>query len=127
MCGEVSEFLSKYPVSITEMAERLRTIINLSILNAREELDRSAKMIGYSLGAGYRGMICTIIPSRKGVKLGIPEGVLLVDPEKLLEGSGKRHRYVTFKETPDVERPEVRVLLKRALTACHKLMAAQPD
>lgn len=125
MSQDVSEFLTKYPVIITEIAERLRTIIKLSVPNAREELDRSARMIGYSLGTGYRGMICTIIPSQKGVKLGIPEGVLLADPKKLLEGSGKRHRHVAFAEAPDVERPEVQVLLNRALTACQERNAKQ--
>lgn len=42
-------------------------------------------------------MVCTLIISPSGVKLGIVGGVELPDPHSLLEGSGKTHRHVVLR------------------------------
>lgn len=49
----------------------MRAIVRAALPEAREELDRPGRVIGYGFGPGYSGLVCTIIPSRNGVKLGI--------------------------------------------------------
>jgi len=83
----------------------------------RETVDRSAGIIGYGFGAGYRDMVCTIIPSKTGVKLGIVQGAELADDSGLLQGTGKRHRHVSFTKISDLNQPGLRPLLALALTA----------
>ncbi len=68
-------------------------------------------MIGYGFGAGYKDMICTIILSKAGVKLGIVGSAALPDPTRLLEGTGKRHRYVPIAEASDLKKPGLKSLL----------------
>jgi len=114
---EALEFLRGYPEKTRDIAKRLRTVIMSTIPGAREEIDRSARIVGYSLGSGYAGSICAIIPSKKGVKLGIARGAQLADPERLLEGSGKQHRYVAFDESSDLDRRGLQTLLRVAVAA----------
>lgn len=82
-----------------------------------EMLDLPGKSLGYGFGSGYSGLICTIIPSRTGVKLGIVRGAELEDSMGLLEGAGKRHRYVAIATTSDLKKPGLEPLLKAALGA----------
>ena len=60
-------------------------------------------MIAYSYGPGCKGLVCTLILSRKGVKLGIVRGSELPDPKQLLEGSGKVHRFVQLNAPADLK------------------------
>jgi hypothetical protein len=82
-----------------------------------ETLDESAKVIGYSYGPGYKGLISTLILSRGGVKLGIVRGSELADPKRLMRGSGKVHRHVELRSVADLKRPGLKRLLKAALAA----------
>ena len=85
--------------------------------NAEETLDESAKVIGFSYGAGYKGCVCTLIMSRKGVKLGIPYGATIPDPKQLMRGAGKVHRHVELKTIADLNQPGLKPLVKATLAA----------
>jgi hypothetical protein len=112
----VTRFFDEYPAAVPALARRLRKVICSALPDAREELDRSGRVVGYSYGPGYAGLVCTIILSKSAVKLGIVGGAQMVDPTSLLEGVGKRHRYVAFAEASDFERPGIRELLHAAAT-----------
>lgn len=113
----VTEFFDEYPGPVPDLARRLRELIRSALPDAREELDRPGRVIGYSYGAGYAGLVCTIILSKTSVKLGIVGSAQMADPAKLLEGTGKRHRYVAFTQASDFERPGIRALLQAAAKA----------
>jgi hypothetical protein len=114
---DVLAFLAEYPVTICDIARRLREIVSAAIPNAGEELDRPGRVIGYGFVPGYSGLVCTIIPSKKGVKLGVVYGAQLPDPSGLLEGSGKQHRYVAFTKPADLEKAGLKDLLRAAVAA----------
>ena len=111
------EFLAGYPGAVADIGLSLRSIISRAIPEAEETVDRSGRVIGYTVGTGYSGLVCTIIPSKTGVKLGLVGGADLADPHHLMEGSGKRHRYVQFNAKSDLERPGVSDLIVSAKTA----------
>ncbi len=67
-------------------------------------------------------MICTIIPSKKGLKLGFYRGIDLPDPDKLLEGNGKISRYVEIKSEEQISSAAIRKLIANALAAYKKRM-----
>jgi hypothetical protein len=46
----------------------------------KEAIDAPEKVIYYSLGAGYKGIPSTRIPSKRGVRLGSYMGSELPDP-----------------------------------------------
>ena len=83
----------------------------------QEQIDIPAKMIAYSYGQKYIEMVCTLIPSKKGLKFGFYKGVDLPDPDKLLQGDGKLSRYVEIKTQDDIKIKPLTTLLKEALKA----------
>jgi hypothetical protein len=115
--SRVLSFLAEYPLAVQAIALELRLMILSTMPGVQETLDRSARIIGYGFGTGYGDMVCTIIPSKNGVKLGIVQGAELADESGLLQGSGKRHRYVPLKEPSELKKPGFKLLLVEALTA----------
>ena len=115
--NEIMAFLAGYPAVVRDLAAALRTTIRSAMPDAQEMLDEPGKIIGYGYGKGYSDLICTIIPSQAGVKLGLVGGVDLPDPKGLLEGVGKRHRYVVFEKSADLRKPGLKPLLDAAHAA----------
>jgi hypothetical protein len=113
----LDQLLSKYPADVQALAISARKFILDTLPKADESLDESAGVLGYGYGPGYKGLICTLILSKSGVKLGLAHGAELPDPDRLLAGTGKVHRYVQLRATSDIKKPGVARLLKAARAA----------
>ena len=110
-------FLSQYDEPVCKAAIQLRKIVLANLPGIIEQVDLPAKMIAYCYGQKYIEMICTIIPSKKGIKLGFYKGADLPDAQHLLEGTGKISRYVEIKTGEKINPGAVKDLLKNALAA----------
>lgn len=108
-------FLSQYPDSVYANAIKLREVLLANLPNIIEQLDVPAKIIAYCYGQKYAELICVIIPSKKGLKLGFNRGVHLSDPAHLLKGTGKISRYVEINSEKDIDAPALQILLEDAL------------
>lgn len=95
-------FLDSFNNEVQTITQELREIIKNNLNDIQEQFDLSAKMIAYSYGNKYSQMICTIIPSKKGVKLGFSRGVDLPDPNNILQGSGKISRFIQLIKIEDI-------------------------
>src|SRR5436190_12737146 len=113
----IETFLSHYNEQVYSNAIKLRETILSVLPGILEQLDIPAKMIAYCYGQKYSEMVCTIIPSKKGLKLGFYKGAELPDPLKLLEGTGKLSRYVEIKSEEQINSPAIKQLLENALAA----------
>ena len=109
--------LASYSKGVQDTARAARQLILGLIPGAIEVVDAKTAVIGYGYGTGYKDMVCTLILSKGGVKLGLVGGASLPDPRKLLEGSGKRHRYIPLERPADLRRPGLRPLLRATLSA----------
>ena len=118
----IDEFLSDYGEEVFTNALRLREVLFKNLPGVTEQLDVPAKMIAYCYGQKYSEMICTIIPSKKGIKLGFYKGVDLPDPDNLLEGTGKISRYVEIRSNDQVKSAVLKKLIESALLAYKKRM-----
>ena len=116
----IFKFLSGYSEEVSSRALLLREIILQLLPGVKEEVDMPAKMIAYSYGPKYTDMICTLIPSKKGLKLGFYKGNELPDPGNILEGTGKISRYVQIRDEDQVKSPPVKELLLNAYAAYKK-------
>lgn len=114
---DIKNCLSQYNESVFKNAMILREIILKTLPEVNEQIDIPAKMISYSYGNKYSEMVCTLIPSQKGLKLGFYKGTDLPDPGKLLKGSGKISRYAEIKKTEDVYSDALKTLIKEAFNA----------
>jgi hypothetical protein len=112
---EMIKFLSQYDHEIMENALKLRQLILTTLPEITEQIDIPAKMIAYCYGQKYSELICVIIPSKKGLKLGFNRGTKLPDPNKLLQGTGKVSRYVEINPGIKMNNSEIKDLLTRAL------------
>jgi hypothetical protein len=118
--SEVESFLAAYPDGVREVALAASDFLLKALPGAEVTLDESAKILGYGYGPGYKGLVCTLILSQKGVKLGIARGAELPDPEQLLQGSGKVHRHVPLQTRADLKRPGLKPLLQAAFAVWKK-------
>ena len=125
MTVTIEDILSKYPENVSALALKLRQFLLNQLKGITEQPDTSANIIGYGFGPGYKDMICTIILSKKGVKLGFYKGTELADPGKLLTGSGKVHKYVEINSSGDLN-TELKNLLEEAFRMYKKRTVVNP-
>ncbi|MBX7205344.1 MAG: DUF1801 domain-containing protein [Bacteroidia bacterium] len=109
-------FLAQYPETVFSNALKLREVLLACLPGIIEQVDTPAKMVAYCYGQKYTEMICTIIPSQKGLKLGFAYGTSLPDPHEWLQGTGKLSRYIEIK----TEKQLKSAALKKLLKAAHK-------
>ena len=95
------ELLDEHCASIGALARHLRDVI----LTARPELTERVYRGWPGLGFHHpsRGYIAAVLPGPDDVCVGFEHGADLPDPHGLLEGTGRRLRYLRFK--PDESAP----------------------
>ena len=122
---KVDAFLSQFDEQVYNNALKIREILFANLPDIIEQIDLPARMIVYCYGQKYIEMICTIIPSKKGLKLGFYKGVDLPDPEGLLEGTGKISRYVEIKSDKQIDSTAIIQLIEKALEAYRERIRKQ--
>jgi hypothetical protein len=112
--NQTENFLNNYDTKVQAHIHELRQLIKKTIPGIKEELDLSARIIGCGFGPRYKDVICTIIPSKKGLKVGFFRGTELPDPHGILQGLGKVHKYVEIRSEADIRSAPFKTLLKEA-------------
>ena len=120
------DLLSPYSDDVRRLADSTRRLLRELLPSVEETIDSSGPYAFYGYGPGYKGMICSIIVSKGGVKLGLVGGIDLDDPHKLLEGAGKRHRHIAIEEPGDLRKPGVRELVRANAAAWRERQSAAP-
>lgn len=92
--------------------ELVRAVLPAEVIETVDGSD-----IGYGWTRGYKGLICVIGLHARWVNLGLADGIGLPDPTGLLQGGGKRHRFVRIAALEDLDRPGLRELLRAAVDA----------
>ncbi len=116
----VEKIFHSYNETISALAFALRDLLLSHFKNITELPDGTANIVGYGYGPGYKDLVCTIILSKKGVKLGFYKGAELPDPAHLLTGTGKVHKFVAIGAAEDLREPALKNLLDEALKAYRK-------
>lgn len=116
----IDTLLRTYPEDVQILARQARKTLREWLPDANESVDESARMLAYSYGPGYKGMVCTLLLSKSGVKLGLAGGAALADPHGLLAGTGKVHRHVQLRTVEDLQQAGLKQLVLGASAACRK-------
>jgi hypothetical protein len=122
---DIDTLLKSYPPSVQTLARQARKRIREWVPAAEESVDESARMLAYGLGPGYKGMVCTLLLSKSGVKLGLAAGASLADPHGLLAGAGKVHKHVPLRTPEDLDQVGVKQLVLDARAACLERLDAK--
>lgn len=115
--NSINKFFLNYDNHIYECAIFLRNMIIEQLPDIQEQLDIPARMLAFVYGNRYIDMICTIIPSKKGIKLGFYRGMDLPDPDNLLQGNGKLSRYIELKNKEEINVIAIQNMINHAYLA----------
>ena len=113
----VEAFLEGYSPKHRAIANRLRAIIRRTIPEATERVRSGWRVIGFDLPKGRRSpFFAWIFPEHEHVHLGFPQGVLIADPERLMDGEGitKRARWLTFTSVEEIDEVLAEQLIRAA-------------
>ena len=123
--NSITAFLSQYDDQVIDYVLKLREMLLENLPGIIEQIDIPAKMIAYCYGQKYSDMICTVIPSKKGLKLGFYKGNELPDPNQLLQGNGKISRYIQINSADQIKSADLKKILLSALIAYQQRSAVQ--
>lgn len=112
-----SRLLARYPDEVQALARDATRLIRRLLPGVEERADPTSAIFASGYGAGYKGMVCRLILSQSGVKVGLVRGSELDDPRGLLDGRGKVHRHIQMKSAADLRRPGVSALIKATYAA----------
>ena len=119
--GTFKDALARSNPHMRKLAAAVRTMIAEECPKAFEVPWPRLKVIGYGVGPKKSTEhFCYIAPHEEHVNLGFNYGLLLPDPERLMEGGGKKFRHVKIRNLKDVERPGLRKLLQAAISEREK-------
>jgi len=108
----VEDILVDHSPEIRKIVGRLRAIIRDTVPEAAEAAHSVWHSINYTHPRG--GYFCGVFPLQERVDLAFEFGVLLPDPDGLLEGAGKQVRYLRFRQDGDIQEAALINFLKAA-------------
>lgn len=97
--------LAAYPPGHQDLANALRRLVKHAVPDAIERVRPGWGLIGYDVPAGRRTRYFAFIwPEPEHVHLGFEHGVLMDDPDGLLQGAGvtKQVRWLTLRAVGDI-------------------------
>src|SRR5215471_5394470 len=117
LTAEHRKFLEPYGPAITKLVIAARKMVLSQAPDSVELIydAYSAVSAGYSFTGRPTDSFVYVAAYPKGVNIGFWDGTALPDPDRLLEGTGKRSRHVKIRAAVDLERPAVRDLIRAAI------------
>jgi len=109
----IEEILADHSPQIRDLTRRLAALVRETVPETRETVHRSWHSINYR--DPVSGYFCGIFPRQDPVQVVFEFGVLLPDPDDLLQGAGKQVRYAEIREGDDIQEAQLRRLLLAAL------------
>jgi hypothetical protein len=106
----IDELLSACEPGVRRLANAARKRISTVVPHATEKLRPGWGLIGYNAPAYF----AFIAPARDHVRIGFEWGVMLADPQRILEGSGSQVRHVTIRTAGDLRAPALAELIRAA-------------
>jgi hypothetical protein len=107
--------LAKLTPAATPLLQATRVLVRDTLPQLEESVHLGWGVIHYRKpGGSMRDLVIAISPQRAYVNLEFADGVDLPDPERKLEGAGKRARHIKVRSAADVDAPAVRALLLAA-------------
>ncbi len=114
---QFEQIITDFDSQVQELARGSRQLIYDVLPRVVEVVWTTQGSAGY--GTGPKKMsehFSWIIPHKNHVNLGFNYGSELLDPENLLEGTGKLMRHVKIRKPEDLDNPALRQLIEVATT-----------
>jgi hypothetical protein len=106
---DLDKHLSPFTDDIRTLARDLRNMI----LKLDSDLDEVIKW--NNLIYEKNGLICAIVVHRDYINLEFAHGIELLDPDGMLEGTGKKMRHVKIRNSEEIKSEKLTNLIQEAL------------
>jgi hypothetical protein len=113
--ADFDKLLSKYDPRIRALAKKTRTLVLDVLPDAFEKTYWGWANTWYGTSGKSSDAVFTINPINAYVQLYFMRGTELSDPDKLLEGTGKKLRHVKIRSAADLKRVALQRLMRRAV------------
>jgi hypothetical protein len=114
----IASLLSAHNPDIRAIVERLRAIVRETVPEASETPQPSWHSINYRHpDCGY---FCGIFPQQDDVLIAFEFGVLLPDPDGVLEGKGTQVRFLRIKDARAIKTRTIKYFIREALALPEK-------
>ena len=118
MTTSIASLLSTHNPDIRDIVERLRVIVRETVPEASETPQPSWHSLNYRHpDCGY---FCGIFPQKDDVLFALEFGVLLPDPDGVLEGKGTQVRFIRIKDAKDIKVRAIKHFIREALALPEK-------
>jgi hypothetical protein len=107
------DILADSSPEVRHLAGQLRSLIRETVPLAEERAYPGWRAIGFRHPTV--GYFCGLFPVPEGVDLAFEFGVLLPDPNGLLDGNGKQVRYVRIRRQEHIQVEPIQALLNAAI------------
>lgn len=114
--AELQSFIDKFDACDAALIRALRAALRARLPDCAELIydNYNFFVIGYSPTLRPSDYIVSIAASASAVGLSFNRGADLLDPDGILEGSGKVNRFIRLPSADVVARPEVNRMIERA-------------
>ena len=113
--ADFDKLLSRYDPRIRTLGKKTRALVLDILPDAYEKTYWGWANTWYGLSEKNSDAIFSINPIKTYVQLYFLSGTELSDPDKMLEGTGKKLRHVKIRNAEDLKRPALTRLMKRAV------------
>lgn len=126
--GQIAKYLIPFDNNLVSLTQQLRHFF-------RKETNGGFELVGDStislnIGYGYTekawDCYCAIIVYSKHINLSFPSGASLYDPDRILQGSGKRIRHIRISSADDLENKEILSIIQDAKQLAIRLLDKTP-
>lgn len=109
-------FLAGFPMESRSIAQALRELVKSQVPDVQEAVYSGWNLIGYRASLGRRNVyFAYIAPTADEVSLGFEYGILIRDPQQLLEGDGNQVRKIHFVSMDQINPEKIAPLISQAL------------
>ncbi len=115
--ADVEKLLAAHPPEQRAIEQALRSTIRRAFPGAVEQVDFGNKLIAFGRSMRMRGLLFAIIAHQAWVNLQLADGADLPDPDRLIEGTGKRIRHIKIRSIADASSPRVVAIIRAQLVA----------
>ena len=107
--SEVDSYIEKLKPPINDIAVALRAAV-------KEAAPQAVESIKWGMPVYMSdGLLCSIMAAKKHVSFIFYNGIGLSDPKGFLEGSGKKMKFIKFRELIEVKKSVLRSWIKQAV------------
>jgi hypothetical protein len=119
------ELFYTFPEPVPSVCWRLRDLVLEVAPDAVEAVRPRWRHVGYGVESAETPF-CAVAPQKDGARIVFDNGVDLPDPDRRLQGSGEKVRWLAWRRPEEVDDELVRVFVRAAITAGSGRATARP-